>query len=391
MKKSVISLVVFLVSPSLWAAAPGAELKTYVPRQVDLQTQARYYQSQGNFAKSGNSYDPLPSGHSFEHFNFDFGARSLIFSKWAGFAELNLASVQTKTPTLTRSNSGLSEATVGVDLLMSEGPVSLIPEASLVLPLTSVDTGGDTAALGDGVTAVGGRMIALMKQGTSRFAGFGGLSYRGKGLSSLLSYGVVGEFNSGSVGFGAELRGTYSVTQDNDNEVIRDAYQCRVNGCAKRYFAMNPSILESNVYLKWAINREWVMNAGGGFGITGQNTSNGFTALAGLTYHWGRGPERSTQAPLAPSRGGRVGDPNFQEEIDDGVDQSLFEPPPPVRPAPIVPKRSQPERLRPAAPPRPQRPAPNSQRRKRQQIQNELDKTEMQIELKSINKKRVRP
>ncbi|MFN7728296.1 MAG: hypothetical protein ACK5P7_03995 [Bdellovibrio sp.] len=371
MKKSALSALLLLFCSPLMAFTPGgSEFKTYTVRNIDLYGQTRYYVAQGNFTKSGNSYDSLPSGYAYEIFNFDVGARSVIFSKWAAFGRMTMGAAQSKSPSDTRTNSALSEAQVGLDFLMSEGSLSLIPELSFTFPFEANDVNKDTVAISDGAMAINGRLIALVKTRMMHLGAYGGYTHRDKGLSSLFPYGILGEFDFGSFHLGADLRGYTSVGYDSgsDSELRRDLYQCRSNGCAKRYYAVNPGLIESSVYFKWRASREWDLSGGITMAITGQNTSTGYGAFANIGYHWGLGPvSNDNEMTTLPAARSRVTGPNFQEETNDGVDQNLFTAPPPP-------------------------PSPDAQRKKRQkQIQDELNKTEMQIDLKSNKKKRVRP
>lgn len=364
MKKSVISILMLLWSSSLLAERPpGSEFKSYPLRTVEFHMQSRYYKADGNFTKSGNSYDDLPSGYSYENYLFDFGARSQFFSKWAVFGDLTVGAATSQDPVTTRSNSALSEATLGTDFLLSSGSISVIPEMSVTFPLAENDYAGDTVAVGEGVLSANARMILLVDFASSRMGLHGGFNYRDKGLAPLFGYGVLGEFDFDRFSLGLDLRGYTSVGYDeeSDNEIRRTNYFCRANGCAKRYGAINPGLLETNVWGRYSFRSPWSIYGGLGFAITGQNTSTGYGAVFGFLYTWQRSNERP--ATFTPRR--RVYDPNFKEEVDDGVDQRLFQHPP----------------LPPAEKPDAQR------NRDHHQLQDELDKTEMQIEMKSNKRK----
>ncbi|MBX2995123.1 MAG: hypothetical protein KF681_09880 [Bdellovibrionaceae bacterium] len=372
MKMSALSVLLLLFCGPAWAApAGGSEFKSFRTREIDFYGQTRYYQAQGNFTKGGNSYDSLTSGYGYEIFNFDVGARAVLHSKWAAFAQATMANATSKSPTNTRTNSNLSEAQAGLDFLLNEGTITLIPEFSISFPFEDNSVTKDVVALSDGVMTVNGRAIALMRTRVINLGAYLGYTYREKGLSSLLPYGILGEFPLGSFTLGADLRGYASLSSDStsDTEITRDFYQCRTNGCAKRYYAMNPSLLESSAYFKWAVSRTWDVSAGFTMAITGQSTATGYGAFANIGYRWGlpAAPTPMEDSETLPAGRARVVNPGFQEETNDGVDQNLFKAPTPP-------------------------PSPDAQRKKRQrQIQDDLNKTEMQIELKSNRKKRSRP
>lgn len=369
MKKSVISAIVMIFAAPAFALGPGAEFKSYDRERVELGAFATYYQAQGNFTSSGNSFDSLPSGYSFENIQFDVDARSHLFAKWAGFAKVTIGNTTSKTPLITRTNSSLSSALVGLDFIMSEGSFVLIPEFSASFALSKNTYTSDVAAVGDGANTLGARLILNSTLSKSLSIGaHGGFLYRDEGLSSLIPYGGLVEWKGKSLALGADIRGYASVGYDkeSDNEIPRNAYQCTANGCAKRFAAINPSLTESNLWLKWQ-KESWIISGGLGTAITGQNTSTGIQAHVGLEYQF---RTRAAEVETDPDPKQRVTNPNFQESVDDGVDQTLFEPPRPAAPP------------APPPPPKPVKATP----RQEEVIKNELEKTEMQIELKS-NKK----
>ena len=369
---------------------PGSEFKSYIPNNYDLSAQVRDYVVQGNFTSSGNSYDSLSSGGSYQSYLFDFSGRTAVSSGWAVFASGTLADATAKNSSTTHTNSAFSEGTFGTDFVLSPGQMTLIPEFSMTIPFTKNDWNSDTTAVGDGAFAANARLIALLKFTAIRFGFFGGLTYRDQGLATLLPYGALTEMSFGRWDLGGDIRGSMTLVSDTaTSEITRNAYFCRTTGCAKVYDAYNPSEILADIWIKMRTKSNWDFYFQLADALTGQNTATGYTATAGLTLHWGAGPAVASSAPAEvrparptrPQRTGiprpaktppqkRVTKPNFQEEVDDGVDQSLFEP----------------EKLPPQAPEAPV--SPDAQRKKaQQQMQDELNKTEMQIESKSNKNK----
>ncbi len=370
MKKSaILTLLSCLWTLTLWAQLPpGSELKDYSSRQIDLNFQTRYFKSTGNFTKSGNQYDAIPAGYEFQNMQFDFAARSQIFDRFAMFAGLSVGSTQSSSPTISRTNSALSDATLGFDYLMSSGQLSLIPELRLSVPISTIDIGSDTPAVNDGAMTATGKMIALIKVSSSaRVGAFAGFVYRDKGYSSLLPYGALIELEWTGVRLGADIRGYTSLGYDqaSDNELPRETYFCRANGCSKKFAAINPALLESNAWIKIEVARDWDLYGGFGTTITGQSSAQGLIANLGFLYRWGLSSTPTTSGS-APRQ--RVTNPTFREEVQDGVDQELFKAPPLPPPLP---------------------PSPDAQRKKeQQQMQQDLNKTQMQIDLKPNKKKK---
>ena len=127
------------------------------------------------------------------------------------------------------------------------------------------------------------------------------------------------------------------------------------------YGAGPRSILEANAWVRGQMTDTLTMKLGGGASITGASTSAGWNVVAALTYFF----EPANRPGFRPSSARDEETSKFREETQDGVNQELFEAP------------------RPPPPPLP--PSPEEQRKK---LQKELDKTEMQIELKKAKPKR---
>lgn len=378
--RTIFFLIVVSLSYNTLASDLNDQIKDYDLQRVDLLTAARFYQANGNLTASGNSYDALPSGYAYQIWQFDFGARGALTSGSALFANTTLSSSQSKAPSDTRKNTNISDLQIGTDFLFYQKQnFALAAEISLNFATEENDFNSDVVAVSDGVSSLYARAIAQNRGPSFTWSGYTGVHYKDRGLATLLLYGGLAQFNFKSSHLGFELNGYSTLISDTDSsESARNSYQCRANGCAKKFAAYNPSILEGTGYWKWKMNQDLQLKLSLGSTITGSNAAYGYQAGIMLSYSipssssdtdYTRSTPVVTEPQLKPSNKNpdrrRVVEPKFQEETDDGVDQSLFEPPPPPKPRPAQPRVSPQE-----------------------QIQNALDKTEMQIELKSSKKKK---
>lgn len=336
-------------------AAPFDDFKFQTPGRVDLSLGMQYYKPDANFDKTGNSYTRLPSGYSYQLMNVDFGARARLAPRWhlygsGQFAQANADNLVNGV-SQARSKSGLSQLQLGTDFIMMAGGIMLIPDFTFTMPMVKTERTSADAAIGEGVMEMTGRMVARIERRSWRFGGFLGLNYRDGGRSMLVPYGFLTEFSFGKWNLGADLRGYQSITNDKETsaESTFDAsYFCVANGCAKRFAALNPTILQSNLWVRANFNPQFGIFAGGTFDITGSNTTHGVAFMGGLIYRFSSG--RATGA--APR-------PEFEEFLDDGIDQSAFQGGRSMTPS------------KKGGPPRPT-------------LQDELNKTEMQIETNPV-------
>lgn len=348
--------------------------RKFQPGFWDIQTQLNYFEANANYDKDGGSYSSLPSGYAYRLITVDFGAHYGLSRRMGTFVGAQVAQAESKDPVDTRTNSSISKAFVGFDyVLLQNETYDVFPEVALTLPTERVDTAKDEVLNGE-------RAIELLTQITARarwgmldpFASVG-LNYRDEGRSSLLPYALGAEMKFKALRFGGELRGYQTIIKDqySDNQEERIQVAPK-NGNSLKFYSVDPSLLEANVWLRSNNKSDLGWKIGGGSTMTGANTAAGWNAFFGVSFGIeGSGAPVSRPSSLRP----RPQEPKedvdrFQEEISDGVNQNLFEKPKPPAPAP---------------PP----PPPSTQQKKRkQQIQNDLDKTEFQIELKRIKKRK---
>jgi hypothetical protein len=348
--------------------------RSYHLGRWQFDVQETYYQATANYKSSGGEYNNLPSGYSYTLLDTDFGVRWVPKERWALYLSSRVSNAESNNNLSTRRNSSLTQATIGTDFLFySSKRFDLYPDISLTIPFQRVETTGDEVLNSEGTMEASGKIVGRMNWGRFDPFAFIGFTYRDDDRSSLLPYGAGAELQFSSWRLGGEVRGYQSVTDDKytKNPSQREIVSQR-NGNALRYYAVNPSLLETNFWLRGNLTQKWAMKFGGGTSITGASTSAGWTLFLGLSFS----PEfkSSPSTPIVTPYQQEIPteDPKkFQEETSDGVDQNLFrkpEPPPPVPP--------------PA-------PKPNTDLQKKS-MQNELDQTTFQIELKTIKKKKKR-
>lgn len=329
--------------------------RTYKTRFWSFDAQTTYYQSTANYTKGGAEYVSLAEGHKYNLIDFDFGTRYVPSADWAIYMTSQVSNAESSDGVDVRRNSTFSKAVLGTDfLIFSSKRFDFYPDVSLTFPIERIDTASDEVLNREGAVELSSRLIGRLHWKSLDPYAFTGFTYRDQGRSSLLPYGLGIEFRRPKWSLGGEVRGYQTVIKDkfSDTPLERESVAPR-NGGALRYFSINPSLMEANAWVRGNITKNWNLKVGGGTSITGTNTSAGWNLIASLSYTFRSG---------ALSRHGfwrkktNEDTDRFIEEINDGVDQSLFTPPP-------VPPRDEKEV-------------------RKKKIQKELDQTEFQIELK---------
>lgn len=359
-------------------AAPHDDFKFGTPERIDIKLEASYSKTDGNFEKSGNTFTKLPSGSAYSTTDLDFGARAEIAPRFHLYGSGRVTSAESTNsvfgPNQTKTNTGVAFGQVGSDFVLVSGRVLVIPDFSFTFPLENVERkAGSKVALSEGVIEANGRMVLRVERRSYRFGGFAGITYRDGGRSSILPYGALFELTLGRWNIGLDARGYQSLNFDKDTDreaTIDPVYFCPVNGCAKRYAAFNPSAMESNLWVRINATPEFSFHFGGGMDWSGSNVSRDATFTGGMIYRWDYSGLRRPSQPSTPNY---ESPSSFEESVRDGVDQRPFVPQQPKSVTPSSQIMAPEETQRPQAPRR--RP-----REKTVNIQDELNKTEMQME-----------
>lgn len=379
----ILSTTVLLLSVTA-GAAPYDDFKFGTPERIDFNFEASYTNTEGNFEKSGNSFTKLNSGSSLVTYDFDIGARAELAPQFHLYGNGRFTSAESHNTAFgtaqTKTNSGFSAGTVGSDFVLVSGRILVIPDFSFSFPIKTIDRTNNTeTALSEGVYEGTGRVVLRVERRSYRFGGYAGFTYRDGGRSALLPYGALFELTFGKWNFGLDARGYQSLTYDKDSDreaTIDNYYFCPANGCSKRFAAFNPAKMTSNLWIRVNATPDFAFDGSVAMDWSGSNTSRDMTIRGGMIYRWDYSGLRRQSTPVTPNYESPT---SFEETTQDGVDQRPF------RQAPksvVLPANAgaAPEETPKA---RPVRKHPGE---KTINIQEELNKTEMQIEQNSNTK-----
>ncbi|PWU22145.1 MAG: hypothetical protein C5B49_01385 [Bdellovibrio sp.] len=361
--------VTLFLGPRL-QAAPFEDFKFGTPGRLDVLFQGFYTAPDSNFDKSGNTFTGLPAGDFYKLTTLDLGVRGRIDTNWHVHASARYAAATAQTnlpslPAFNKANSNFSQIEFGTDLTIPAESILLIPDLTVIVPTVSTDRSSTELAIGEGAFQAIGRLIIRLERRSYRLAGFAGINYFDKGRAMELPYGILGELTSGRWNFGADLRGYSSISNDSDlaNEPTANiSYFCPFDGCAKPFAAYNPALLQTDIWFRYNSSKSYSFFAAASYDVTGTNVARGWGFGAGLIFHWTPreypSPSHSHPQMLAPEE-----QPQFEESIEEFPDQRNFSPTGSRSMTPDV--------------------APNPEVKIKKSLQNELNKTEIQIDSKT--------
>ena len=373
--------LVLILGAVLLSFSAGAfdEYKQFNRDHWDFEASAEYFSSQANYDSSGSN-SSLPSGNSFSLINVDFGTRYMPSARWAVFATLNVADSQSKNSVASRTNSTINAALMGMDWMAYAGYFQIVPEISMYLPFQEQNFQSDSVPNSENVVETIGRITMQKDFGPSLGYVYLGADYRGDGRSALLPWGIGSELKFNQTDrVGLEVFGFHSITNDTDtnNPLLRQAYTNTVLAGSYRFDSLNPSLVDSLLYVRFKVGKKWTFQVDGGATLGGSNEAAGFHGGAMIRYSFDmtegyvQPPEPAYDKPspvpnyrsnmhlhedTTLSSDKKV--QKFHDDTNDGVDQSQF------------------------------RPKPTRRKVDQQKLQQQLDDAEFSVELKAQKKKK---
>lgn len=323
--KTILTWILFLSTHCAWA---GSELKLFVPRRWDLSLGANYYQTNANYTANGGEFERL-SGQSYTVYDVTTGLRYTPSRKWGLIASLRTAGAESKNLTETRNNSAVESALLGFDFLLFNGKKTrLVPEISIRYPFKRVDVFKDETLVGEGAIESTARLIGIAFWGRFHPQVYVGYQHRDEGRSALGLYGLGLEYDFSSWFLGTEIRGYSSVSDDKytSSRLTREVYALK-NGSSLKYYSVNPSLMEAQVWSRWDSNKSMAFTVGAGTSLNGKSMAAGTNIFAIMNYRYESLPPISSEPATQDSKNKNKQKEleQFQEETNDGVDQDLFD------------------------------------------------------------------
>lgn len=230
---------------------------------------------------------------------------------------------------MTRSNSSVTGAYLGYAYRPYNEAFDLITDFNVLIPFQKIDQNTDTVINAEGVIEATGLLRAQKDFATFSALGYIGVTYR-QARSSLVPWGVGVEANYAKWAWGGKFFGYQSVTDDPDtnNKIQRTIVTDRVNASSLYFYSVNPSVVDSEAWVRFKFDNVWALTVGGGATLTGANTAAGYHAGVAIKYSWDSEPSYYMKPGISTQEDGLSSErkvPKFKEETDDGVNQKLFQ------------------------------------------------------------------
>ena len=330
------SLITILIGIFWTSFSLASSPKIYGNNMLMIGAEVNHFNAEANYLSSGNQYVSLLDGYSYHVTDFNLTTRWTRSLKWGMFVAAKLSSAESKSPTETRTNSGISELTLGTDFVLIDSSFLVVPEFYVTTPFKKADAESDDVLNSEGATVVSAQIYLKRTMGSFLLQANSGFIYRDGGRSSLVPYGAQLEWNIFGNIFGGGLDGftTVGYDADSDNTTARETYFLTANGGSMRYYGINPDLIEGSFWFRKAFQKDYLFKIGAGHTVTGANTAAGWNVFIGINYTFPIANEyRDNLQPevIAPAtykymkkEPTKTDSERFKEDTEDGVDQNLF-------------------------------------------------------------------
>lgn len=328
MKIAMMLCLLVLTAETSWGAFD--DYQRFRKGTYDFEFETQYFKTDANYISSGNSFQTLTNGQSYELLNFYLKSRYDWSKRSSFYGTLDIANATSTGITSTRSNSTVTGALLGYAYRPYNEAFDVITDFNVVIPFNKIDRDTDTVINSEGVIEATG--LVRVQKDFDLFSGFGyiGGTFR-QARSSLLPWGLGVEANYPKWAWGGKVFGYQSITDDPDtnNKIQRTIVTDRVDASSLKFYSVNPSLVDTEAFVRFKFQNVWTLTVGGGATITGSNTAAGYHAGVSLKYSWDSEPSYYLKSGTGSSQEDNISSerkvPKFKEEIDDGVDQKLFQ------------------------------------------------------------------
>lgn len=316
-------------------ASAQSSYRAFSVNRFDMGLSTDFFKTESNYNASGGK-QALASGSNLQLVSLNTNLRYVLFNDFGVYSGLIFNNVQTSNGVTTRTNSQLAQIYVGGDYQwLSSENWSLYLDLSYAHPNETVDINQDAALASDAAGEAKAQVAGVFSGESFRTFAKAGYDYRTQGLSALLIYGLGAEILFSDMALGFDLAGFSSVSDDEKTSApaARDTLTSRVNAGSKKFYSVNPNLLDGTAYFSYAFSNDFIFKISAGATLMGSNAADGYHA--GIGFNWGLGgdglqktsPGRKVKPQVKKVENkSNLPDtePGFQIDTDDGVNQELF-------------------------------------------------------------------
>lgn len=279
----------------LLSVAPAAAFQNFssVSEQWQLELGTDGFFTHANYLGDSTQQILLPS-HIYNNYGTFLHGSYNLDHEWSILGTIDSAYAHSDDGSSARNAYNVSDAGIGLQYLRRYTWIWLAPEFSASYAFNPVEVNTDTVLVGEGAATISGILNAL-KIWTHAIQSYGylGYTYRFDGRSSLLPFDFGSKFRLIKPWFGAEIRGYRTAFEDEDTNSpsMRTSVTDRVDAGSLRYYSINPSLVEGEIFTEIFFNPKLMARLAGNVTLWGQNTAQGYGYFFSLKYAFGGNPQ----------------------------------------------------------------------------------------------------
>lgn len=243
-----------------------------------------YYRTVANYTDAGTGSVNLASNGYYQLFSDQLKAEFDAFSRLRFSANLSGGYATGSSDISTYTGSGLSEGGLGAELWFKQKRWAFVPTMKFSYPFFRITINTSDSMIGDGTVNLepGGWAIIYFRPWA--IYGYLGYLYRDNGRASLLTQELGASFRLPEARIRAGIRGYSWVVSDTLDPLQRNIISARVDAGSFKYYSYNPTNYEGYAEFDYIINRAFEIGAGVAQSFYGNNSAQGFTALAMVRF-----------------------------------------------------------------------------------------------------------
>ena len=268
----------------------GYELAPVSPGRFHLSPNVYFFKTTANYDSSGGSFDDLPNGGSYQNISGNLNLAYDMNSHWRVLGGFRLANATSNDGTFDRTATEFNEITLGfmVTPYYSVGTRVYLELVGTAV-LNAFEDTTDEVLTGEGApnVIVGSKVTQMLS--LLEFFGSLHLQYYSDGRSARIPWRLGAIAHFGTFKVIGSLFGYQSVIDDESTDTPTDRTNVtnRVNGGSQRYYAVNPSLLDTQAGVAWQPFPDLQVELGLTKTINGESTAEGLGAYLGVAMYWG--------------------------------------------------------------------------------------------------------
>jgi hypothetical protein len=278
-KDALAFLLLILTSPILWASPYGFKKNNF-----STFFETSYLFTNSNY-DDGGSTARLPLSNQLTEVKVDLNPTYDFTNRWGAYGDFSFKKMDSYGTTVARTNSNLSDTVFGTQFQLPVKFANIIPDFSISLPTYPKPGSDDSVLMGDGGIVTTAKLYITKTMYSFSLGGFGGVSGRTEGLSTLIPWGVMAKYEYDPIFYELMFHGASSINNDQytNNPQARRRITDIVDSGSLLYDSVNPSWGKIQGHVGWKIDPRIHLTFGIEYVAFGVRTAQSTSFMVGLS------------------------------------------------------------------------------------------------------------